>query len=113
MIIDKARGDRLTKAMGTRDISVTQLANALRVSTTAVTHWRQGKEIKLSHLINLCDILSLSPDWLLTGDEWYFLKGLTKGQQQAVVTLVEAMRVDNQAEKRVFKRHKKQPSDLQ
>ncbi|WP_163831860.1 helix-turn-helix domain-containing protein [Spartinivicinus ruber] len=112
MYIDKRRGQRLTKAMRTREISNKDLAQKIKVSSTAVSHWRQGKEIKVTHLIHICDLLSLSTDWLLTGDEWYFLKGLTKEQQQSVVRLIESLRQDNRDNKIAGYRQKKKPDDL-
>ncbi len=92
---NQQRGKRLTKAMGTRNITVRQLADSLGISHTAVTHWRKGGSISLEHIIETCKELNISIDWLLTGDKYFFLRGLTNDQQQAVVKLVAALRKGN------------------
>ena len=43
------------------------LANAIGVAESTISRWLAGENIKMSHLITLCDFLDVSLDWLITG----------------------------------------------
>lgn len=43
------------------------LASELGVDKSTVCRWIQGENIKLSYVIQICEILDISADWLLMG----------------------------------------------
>lgn len=43
------------------------LANAIGVEESTISRWLAGGNIKMSHLVSLCDFLDVSLDWLIMG----------------------------------------------
>lgn len=43
------------------------LANAIGVEESTISRWLAGGNIKMSHLIALCNFLDVSSDWLIMG----------------------------------------------
>lgn len=61
-------GDRLVAAMQLRgNYKATALACALNVNEAAISRWKRGGPITLSHAVSLCDALDISMDWLIRG----------------------------------------------
>ena len=61
-------GDRLVMAMQLRgNYKAAALAYALNVNEAAISRWRRGGPITLSHAVDLCDALDISMDWLIRG----------------------------------------------
>ncbi|WP_457423932.1 helix-turn-helix domain-containing protein [Roseateles sp. P5_E7] len=61
-------GDRLVAAMQLRgNFKATALACALHVNEAAISRWKRGGPITLTHATLLCDTLDISMDWLIRG----------------------------------------------
>jgi len=60
--------DRLDHALKLRRVhKLHALAYELGVDESAVSRWRKGRSISLDNAVNLCRVLDVSLDWLVTG----------------------------------------------
>lgn len=61
---------RITQARTAKNLKKTDLAKLVGVSPATVTMWESGKTKKIEglNLIRVCDVLGISPTWLLDGD---------------------------------------------
>jgi len=65
---DRHFGERLVAALRLRgNYKATALACALDVNEAAVSRWKRGGPITLTHAVRLCDALDISMDWLIRG----------------------------------------------
>ncbi|MEW8194754.1 MAG: helix-turn-helix transcriptional regulator [Candidatus Thiodiazotropha sp.] len=62
-------GQRITEARKAEEMSKTELADAIGVSTATTTDWEKGKikSLKAENLMNLSRILRVTPEWLYFG----------------------------------------------
>ena len=60
---------RLTEARERAGIKKTDFADLVRVSTATTTTWENGntQELKAENLLTICDVLNISPYWLMRG----------------------------------------------
>jgi transcriptional regulator with XRE-family HTH domain len=62
------RGERIRQALAERGIKKQQaLAAELKVHESAITRWKDGKEISLENALAFSVVLDISLDWLLLG----------------------------------------------
>ena len=62
------RGERIRQALNERGVHKQQaLAAELKVHESAITRWKEGKEISLDNAIAFGAVLDVSLDWLLLG----------------------------------------------
>lgn len=83
----QARGMRLAIARENRGFSRSELAAKLDVAAAAIIQWELGKnDPLLKHTIELCAILGVSADWIMTGadDTERFV---TQTKQEEVILL--------------------------
>ena len=61
-------GNRLRQLLQQqRNLKQLALANAIGVEESTISRWLAGGNIKMSHLITLCNFLDVSLDWLIMG----------------------------------------------
>lgn len=65
---DRAVGLRLKQALDASDHNQTTLAEALEVSSAAVSDWIKTGKIARERLVPIREALHISIDWLLTGE---------------------------------------------
>jgi phage repressor protein C with HTH and peptisase S24 domain len=70
---------RLTQARTVKNLRKTELAKLVGVSPATVTMWESGKTKKIegTNLVRVCDLLGISPAWLLgeedeSDDAWFW-----------------------------------------
>jgi transcriptional regulator with XRE-family HTH domain len=98
--MDIDRGKRLCDLMDVESVSNLELAKLAGVSSSTVSMWRRGAEIKNRYLGRLAARLNTSTDYLLTGVdkpdslESQLLKGfrsLPIKNRKAILTLIETL----------------------
>ncbi len=52
---------------GQNNLKQLALANAIGVEESTISRWLSGGNIKVSHLVSLCNYLDISLDWLIMG----------------------------------------------
>lgn len=66
----KAIGKRIQNRRKQRGYTQEQLADLLDVSIQMISNLERGnKSIRIENLVNLCDVLDVSTDFILTGKE--------------------------------------------
>lgn len=66
----KINGERLRWEMHDQNLSLDDVASALRISVTSVSKWRnEKKDITKAHLYSLARVLNISPASLVKSDE--------------------------------------------
>lgn len=61
-------GNRLrTLLKQQKNLKQLALANAIGVEESTISRWLSGGNIKVAHLVTLCEFLDVSVDWLIMG----------------------------------------------
>lgn len=66
--VDIERGHRITALMDATGVSNTDLAAACAVSSSTVTLWRTGREIKTKYLATIAKALGTTIDHMIAGE---------------------------------------------
>lgn len=59
---------RIIDLMSNHSMTQKELANKLHISQPSVSLWLKGNQIPLEHLLSICDLFSVSLDWLVRGN---------------------------------------------
>jgi transcriptional regulator with XRE-family HTH domain/Zn-dependent peptidase ImmA (M78 family) len=85
----KWAGENLRKIAKEKNLSIVKLAEMTEVSRQTITDWIKGQIPKGCHLINLCKILNVSPDYFFTIEPPEAISiPLHRSRKNAVVTPV-------------------------
>lgn len=70
------------------------LANAIGVEESTISRWLSGGNIKVSHLVSLCNYLDISLDWLIMGRGTPVLHKISEADSIMLKELPENIRGD-------------------
>ena len=70
------------------------LANAIGVEESTISRWLSGGNIKVAHLVTLCDFLDVSVDWLIMGRGSPILHKSYSDDKDPLTTLPKDVRDD-------------------
>lgn len=70
-LIMRIIGHRLLKRLRNQVLTMDYVAEKMRINKSTVEHYFRGSNIPLTRFLQLCEILNISPNYVLTGrDEW-------------------------------------------
>ena len=65
----KKVGQKILQIQKQKKLTQEQLAEAVNVSTKTISNWINGKDMTVGHLIKLCEILKITPNYLLNFED--------------------------------------------
>lgn len=84
------------------------LANAIGVEESTISRWLSGGNIKVNHLVTLCEFLDVSIDWLIMGRGSPILHKSFSSNEDIITKLPQDVREDLNS--LILKLHKNEPA---